>query len=217
MLVQAVIEIALAYTENIPITIQHLENVNLDDINYIPGNVILATMVTGLLGQVIFRGYLMYKMGNQTKELFSNASVIIMCIIYTVQILLVALIGVYFESHHLVGIVVVPGMALILPIQILVCHDNAWDYFIQKHPSLDNAIATLKQLLPDQENPDQDIEENAHQDMENHQDQGPSNPRNSIAKRSFKTAFNQNQRLGATTREEIDECGPKLIFVKPAP
>ena len=34
---------------------------------------------------------------------------------------------------------------------------------------LDNAIATLKQLLLKQENPIQEIEENAHQDMEDHQ------------------------------------------------
>ena len=44
-----------------------------------------------------------------------------------------------------------------------------------------------KKLLLNQENPIQKIEENAHQDMENHQHQGPSNTRNSIAKRRIET------------------------------
>ena len=44
----------------------------------------------------------------------------------------------------LVGIANIPGVTLILPIQILVCHDKALDYFIGRNPKVKLLVYKIK-------------------------------------------------------------------------
>ena len=120
-----VIEIALGMTGNQPPITQVMSPEN---VNITADLVILAIMVTSLLGHVMFRSYLQYKMGNETNELFSHKSVLTMCGIYITNIAAQPLIAIYFQHPDLLGIVHIPGMALVLPIQILVCHNKAWKF-----------------------------------------------------------------------------------------
>ena len=152
--IQGVIEIVLSYTDNPLTQAQRLQNVDPDDFNTTSDIVILVTTLLSLLSQVMFRSYLIYKMGNQTNELFSSASIITMCLIYAIQIPLVVLIALYFERPDLVGIVLVPGMALIIPIQILVCHDKAWEYFINKHPMLNQLMSNQEDFIQEENQED---------------------------------------------------------------
>ena len=135
-----------------------------------------------------------------------------MCLIYAIQIPLVVLVVYFFESPDLAGIVLVPGMALIIPIQILVCHDKAWDYFVKKHPR-------LKQLLTNQvvdaTNEDQEntFEVSAQISMET---QASSSTRKETVQNVRDQTSNGN--LEATLREAQNEgTGSRLIFVMPAP
>ena len=211
--IQGVIELVLSYTDNPPTNAQRLQNVDSDDLNTTSDIVILATTLLSLLSQVMFRSYLIYKMGNQTNELFSSASIITMCLIYAIQIPLAYLIALYFECPDLVGIVLVPGMALIIPIQILVCHDKAWEYFINKHPM-------LKQLMTNQE--DSIHEENQEDTFEapdvqiSMETQGSSNRSNETAHGG--RGEGSSGSLQATLRKvQNEESSPRLIFVQPAP
>ena len=80
-----VIEIALGMTGNQPPITQVMDKTSLENINITADLVILAIMITSLLGHVMFRSYLQYNMGNETKELFSNKSVLTMCGIYVTK------------------------------------------------------------------------------------------------------------------------------------
>ena len=54
------------------------------------------------------------------------------------------LIGLYFQRPDLVGIVNIPGVSLILPIQILVCHDKALDFFMGRNPNVKKLVYKIK-------------------------------------------------------------------------
>lgn len=107
--------------------------------------VALVTFAIGLLGQVTFRSYLHCKMANQTNELFSNMSVITMCLIYAIMIVSVPVIAFYLQQTDLVGVVKVFGTSLVLPIQILVCHDAAYNFFLVRHLKAKALIESLKE------------------------------------------------------------------------
>ena len=142
-----VIEIALGMTGNQPPITQVMDKTSLENINITADLVILAIMITSLLGHVMFRSYLQYKMGNETKELFSNKSVLTMCGIYVTNIVAQPLIGIYFQRPDLLGIVHIPAMALVLPIQILVCHDKAWKFAMDRHPKVKVIISQVKRAF----------------------------------------------------------------------
>ena len=134
-----------------------------------------------------------------------------MCLIYAIQIPLVVLVVYFFESPDLAGIVLVPGMALIIPIQILVCHDKAWDYFIKKHPRLKQMLTNqVDAVEEDQENT---FEVSAQISMDT---QASSSTRKETVQNVRDQASNGN--LQATLREAQNEgTGSRLIFVMPAP
>ena len=67
-----------------------------------------------------------------------------MCLIYIINMALQPLIGLYFKRLDLVGIANIPGVTLILPIQILVCHDKALDYFMGRNPKVKLLVFKIK-------------------------------------------------------------------------
>ena len=77
-----VIKIALGITGNHPPITQNMDKMSLENVSRTAGMFILVIMITSLLGHVVFRSYLQYKMGNKTDELFSHKSVLTMCGIY---------------------------------------------------------------------------------------------------------------------------------------
>ena len=206
--IQGVIEIVLSYTDNPLTQAQRLQNVDPDDFNTTSDIVILATTLLSLLSQVMFRSYLIYKMGNQTNELFSSASIITMCLIYAIQIPLVVLIALYFERPDLVGIVLVPGMALIIPIQILVCHDKAWEYFINKHPMLNQLMSNQEDFIQEENQEDTFEAPDVQISMENRSNETSHDGRGEGSSGSLQATLRKAQN---------EESGPRLIFVQPAP
>ena len=105
----------------------------------------LVAFALGLSGQVAFRTYLYRKMGNQTNELLSNKSVLTMCLIYAIMTVLAPMITFYLQQPELVGVMKVFGTSLVLPIQILVCHDAAYNFFLVRHPKVKALIESLKE------------------------------------------------------------------------
>ena len=142
--IQSVIEITLGMTGNQPPFIQLMNDIPLEKVNVTTDLIILVIMITSLLSHIIFRSYLLVKMGNQTNELFSNKSILTMCLIYIINMALQPLIGLYFKRLDLVGIANIPGVTLILPIQILVCHDKALDYFMGRNPKVKLLVYKIK-------------------------------------------------------------------------
>ena len=142
--IQSVIEITLGMTGNQPPFIQLMNDIPLEKVNVTTDLIILVIMITSLLSHIIFRSYLLVKMGNQTNELFSNKSILTMCLIYIINMALQPLIGLYFKRPDLVGIANIPGVTLILPIQIIVCHDKALDYFMGRNPNVKLLVYKIK-------------------------------------------------------------------------
>ena len=145
--IQSVIEITLGMTGNQPPFIQLMNDIPLEKVNVTTDLIILVIMITSLLSHIIFRSYLLVKMGNQTNELFSNKSILTMCLIYIINMALQPLIGLYFKRPDLVGIANIPGVTLILPIQIIVCHDKALDYFMGRNPNVKLLVYKIKGTL----------------------------------------------------------------------
>ena len=50
----------------------------------------------------------------------------------------------YFQSIDLTSIPQILGMSLVLPIQILVCHDNAYNFFMARHPKIKGFIEYIQ-------------------------------------------------------------------------
>ena len=142
--IQSVIEITLGMTGNQPSINQVMSDIPLENVNITADLVVLGIMTTSLLSHIIFRSYLLCKVGNPTNELFSNKSVLTMCLIYIINMALQPLIALYFQRPDLVGIVNIPGVSLILPIQILVCHDKALDFFMGRNPYLKLLVYKIK-------------------------------------------------------------------------
>ena len=142
--IQSAIEITLVMTGNQPPIIQLMFDVPLENVNVTTDLITLVILVTSLLSHIIFRSYLLIKIGNQTNELFSNKSILTTCLIYIGNMALQPLIGLYFQRPDLVGIVNIPGVTLILPIQILVCHDKALDYFMGRNPKVKLLVYKIK-------------------------------------------------------------------------
>ena len=86
-------------------------------------------------------------MGNETNELFSNKFVLTMCGIYITNIAAQPLIAIYFQRPDLLGIVHIPALALVLPVQILVCHDKAWKFAMDRHPKVKVIISQVKRAF----------------------------------------------------------------------
>ena len=144
-MIESVIYISLALSGYQPVQTQVLDGTPVEKVNSPAEIVALVTFAIGLLGHVTFRSYLHCKMGNQTNELFSNMSVITMCLIYAVMIVLVPVIAFYLQQPDLVGVLKVFGTSLVLPIQILVCHDAAYNFFLARHPKVNALIESLKE------------------------------------------------------------------------
>ena len=74
--IQSAIEITLVMTGNQPPIIQLMFDVPLENVNVTTDLITLVILVTSLLSHIIFRSYLLIKIGNQTNELFSNKSIL---------------------------------------------------------------------------------------------------------------------------------------------
>ena len=143
--IQSVIDVTLFLTGNQPAQTQLMDGVPIEKINITANLVLLVTISTSLLSQVGFCSYLLIKMGNQTNELFSNKSIITMCLTYFVVIVITPITDLYFERPDLTGISQILGLSLVLPIQILVCHDCAYDFFMTRHPKIKDFIESWKE------------------------------------------------------------------------
>ena len=121
-----------------------MDGIPIEKVNNTANLVLLITISTSLFSQVGFRSYLLRKMGNQTNELFSNKSVITMCLIYFVMIVTTPITSLYFQSIDLTSIPQILGMSLVLPIQILVCHDKAYNFFMARHPKIKGFIQDIQ-------------------------------------------------------------------------
>ena len=122
-----------------------MDGTPIEKLNKTANLVLLVTMLTSLLSQVTFRCYLLSKMGNQTNELFSNKSVLIMCLIYFITIVSTLITALYLQILELTGIAQILGTSLVMPLQILVCHDNAYDFFMTRHPKIKDFIENFKE------------------------------------------------------------------------
>ena len=143
--IQSLISISLFLTGNQPGQTQQMDGTPIENINMTANLVVTVTMLTSLLSQVTFRCYLLSKMGNQTNELFSNKSVLTMSTIYFITIVSTPIIALYFQRPELTGIAQILGTSLVMLLQILVCHDNAYDFFMARHPKIKDLIDSLKE------------------------------------------------------------------------
>ena len=145
--IQSIIEITLGMTGNQPPFIQLMNDIPLEKVDNTTSVITLGIMTTSLLSHIIFRSHLLCKMGNQSNELFSNKSILTTCLIYIINMALQPLIALYFQCPDLVGIVNIPGVTLLLPIQILVCHDKALEYFMGRNPKVKLLVYKIKGTL----------------------------------------------------------------------
>ena len=145
--IQSIIQFTLGMTGNQPPFIQLMNDIPLEEVNNTASLITLGIMTTSLLSHLIFRSHLLCKMGNQSNELFSNKSILTTCLIYIINMALQPLIALYFQRPDLVGIVNIPGVTLILPIQILVCHAKALDYFMERNPKVKLLVYKIKGTL----------------------------------------------------------------------
>ena len=67
-----------------------------------------------------------------------------MCVIYAILIALAPLFTFHFRRPDLVAILDILGMSLILPIQILVCHDKALEFFMERNPNVKMIVSKVK-------------------------------------------------------------------------
>ena len=144
-MIESVIYISLALSGDQPLQTQLMDGTPVEKANISVAEIVaLVTFATSLLGHVGFRSYLYCKMGNQSNELFSNKSVLTMCMIYAIMMVLVPVAAFYLQQPDLVGVVKILGTSLVLPTQILVCHDNAYNFFLARHPKVKALIDSLK-------------------------------------------------------------------------
>ena len=119
----------------------------------------------------------------------------------------------YFQSIDLTSIPQILGMSLVLPIQILVCHDNAYKFFMARHPKIKGFIQDIQNNCKPEDNElsyvdicevckdREDTDETVHQ-------QGINQPPDILP--AWRYPRNLNNQL------QVQQV-PRLIHVRPAP